>query len=133
MILGSFGLAKNDLLILDKLSLSAVTSSNMNFNTSNIRTETNATKAMDSLSSAIDKLVTIRGRVGSVQNRLQVAFDHLNSQIEGINKGISTLRDADLAEEFAEMTKRQVLVQGAAAMIGQANLIPQSVLTLLQQ
>jgi len=90
-------------------------------------------KAMDSLSSAIDKLVTIRGRVGAVQNRLEVAFDHLNSHIESINGGIATLRDADMAEEFAELTKKQVLVQGAAAMIGQANLMPQSVLTLLQQ
>ena len=97
------------------------------------RTETSATKAMDSLSLAIDKLLTVRGRVGAVQNRLEVAFDHLNSYVEKINGGIATLRDADLAEEFAEMTKRQVLVQGAAAMIGQANLIPQSVLTLLQK
>ena len=116
-----------------ELSLNAVTSSNMNFSTSNISTETSATKAMDSLSLAIDKLVTVRGRVGAVQNRLEIAFDALNSHIESINGGIATLRDADLAEEFAEMTKRQVLVQGAAAMIGQANLIPQSVLTLLQQ
>ena len=116
-----------------ELSLNAVTSTTMNFDTSNISTESSATKAMDALSSAIDKLVSVRGRVGAVQNRLEVAFDHLNSQIEKINGGISTLRDADMAEEFAEMTKRQVLVQGAAAMIGQANLIPQSVLTLLQE
>ena len=116
-----------------ELSLNAVTSSNMNFSTSSISTETNAMKAMDALSSAIDKLVSVRGRVGAVQNRLEVAFDHLNSYVEKINGGIATLRDADLAEEFAEMTKRQVLVQGAAAMIGQANLIPQSVLTLLQK
>ena len=116
-----------------ELSLDAVTSSNMNFSTSSIRTETSAMKAMDTLSSAIKKLVTVRGRVGAVQNRLEVAFNHLNSYVEKINGGIATLRDADLAEEFAEMTKKQVLVQGAAAMIGQANLIPQSVLTLLQK
>ena len=116
-----------------ELSLSAVTSSNMNFSTNSISTETGAMKAMDTLSSAIKKLVTVRGRVGAVQNRLEVAFNHLNSYVEKINGGIATLRDADLAEEFAEMTKKQVLVQGAAAMIGQANLIPQSVLTLLQK
>ena len=116
-----------------ELSLDAVTSSQLGFSTSNISTETSATQAMDALSAAVDELVQIRGRVGSVQNRLEIAFDHINNQIEQINGGIATLRDADLASEFAEMTKRQVLVQGAAAMIGQANLIPQSVLTLLQQ
>ena len=125
--------ANNRFNLNQELSLNAVTSSNLNFNTNSISTETNATKAMDALSSAIDTLVSIRGRVGAVQNRLEVAFDNLNAYLENIKGGISTLRDADMAEEFAEMTKRQVLVQGAAAMIGQANLIPQSVLTLLQQ
>jgi flagellin len=49
-----------------------------------------------------------------------------------MNSAISTLRDADFAEEFAGLTRNQILVQGASAMVGQANLIPQSVLTLLQ-
>ena len=90
--------------------------------------------AMASLTSAIEKLAAIRGRVGAAQETL----DHSKSAsgcytLKNLTSAVSTLRDADFAEEFASMTKNQILVQGAASMIGQANLIPQSVLTLLQE
>tara|TARA_B100000949_G_scaffold231642_1_gene244194 strand:+ start:289 stop:1005 length:717 start_codon:yes stop_codon:yes gene_type:complete len=116
-----------------EINLSATTSSNLGFSTDSISTETAALKAMSSLTTAIEKLSAIRGRIGAVQERLQYAKDHLNTSVENLNGAISTMRDADFAEEFAGLTRNQILVQGAAAMIGQANLIPQSVLTLLQE
>ena len=36
-------------------------------------------------------------------------------------------------QELADLTKQQLLVQSAAAMVGQANLVPEGVLLLLQQ
>ena len=116
-----------------EMNLTAVTSSNLKFDTSNISTENAALGAMAKLTTAIEELSNIRGRVGSVQERLQYAHDNLTATVENLNGAISGLRDADFAEEFAGLTRNQILVQGAAAMIGQANLIPQSVLTLLQQ
>jgi flagellin len=116
-----------------EINLSATTSSNLGFGTNSIITETAALTAMSSLTTAMEKLSAIRGRIGAVQERLQYAKDHLNSTVENLNGAISTMRDADFAEEFAGLTRNQILVQGAAAMIGQANLIPQSVLTLLQE
>ena len=116
-----------------EINLSATTSSNLGFGTDSIATETAALKAMSNLTAAIEKLSSIRGRIGAVQERLQYAKDHLNASVENLNGAISTMRDADFAEEFAGLTRNQILVQGAAAMIGQANLIPQSVLTLLQE
>jgi flagellin len=41
------------------------------------------------------------------------------------------MRDADIAHEVAMLTRNQILVQASTAMVGQANLIPQSVLQLL--
>jgi len=116
-----------------EINLSATTSSNLGFSTDSISTDTAALTAMGSLTKAIEELSGIRGRIGAVQERLQHAKDHLNSSVENLNGAISTMRDADFAEEFAGLTRNQILVQGAAAMIGQANLIPQSVLTLLQE
>ena len=116
-----------------EINLSATTSSNLGFSTDSISTNTAALTAMSSLTKAIEELSGIRGRIGAVQERLQYAKDHLNSTVENLNGAISTMRDADFAEEFAGLTRNQILVQGAAAMIGQANLIPQSVLTLLQE
>ena len=45
---------------------------------------------------------------------------------------INTLRDADIAEELADLTKQQLLVQSSSAMVGQANLVPEGILLLLQ-
>ncbi len=115
-----------------ELNLTEVTSSSLNFRTSSITSENEALLAMDSLTEAIDDLIDIRGRVGSVQNRLKRSFNNLQASIEGLTKSVSTIRDADLAEEFATLTQNQILVQAGSAMIGQANLIPQGVLTLLQ-
>jgi flagellin len=116
-----------------KINLTAITSSALGFSTDSIATDTGALTAMASLASAIDKLATIRGRVGAVQETLEYSKAAMASNVENLTGAISTMRDADFAEEFASMTKNQILVQGAAAMIGQANLIPQSVLTLLQE
>jgi len=116
-----------------EINLTAVTSKELGFSTDNITTDTAALKAMNKLTTAIEKLSNIRGRVGGVQERLEYSNDHLNATVENLNGAISTMRDADFAEEFAGLTKNQILVQGAAAMIGQANLIPQAVLSLLQE
>ena len=116
-----------------KINLTAVTSSALGFSTDSIATDTGALTAMANLTTALEKLSTIRGRVGAAQETLDFSKAAMASNVENLTGAISTMRDADFAEEFASMTKNQILVQGAAAMIGQANLIPQSVLTLLQE
>ena len=116
-----------------KINLTAITSSALGFSTDSIATDTGALTAMANLTTAIEKLSTIRGRVGAVQETLDYSKAAMDAHVENLTGAISTMRDADFAEEFASMTKNQILVQGAAAMIGQANLIPQSVLTLLQE
>ena len=116
-----------------KINLTAITSSELGFGTDSIATDTGALRAMANLTTAIEKLSAIRGRVGAVQETLDYSKAAMDAHVENLTGAISTMRDADFAEEFASMTKNQILVQGAAAMIGQANLIPQSVLTLLQE
>ena len=116
-----------------KINLTAITSSALGFSTDSIATNTGALTAMANLTTAIEKLSAIRGRVGAVQETLDFSKGAMDAHVENLTGAISTMRDADFAQEFASMTKNQILVQGAASMIGQANLIPQSVLTLLQK
>jgi flagellin len=116
-----------------EINLTAITSSALGFRTNSIATDTGSLTAMANLTTAIEKLSTIRARVGAAQETLDYSKAAMASNVENLTGAISTMRDADFAEEFASMTKNQILVQGAAAMIGQANLIPQSVLTLLQE
>ena len=114
------------------MNLTAMTSSALNFSTSSISTDNAAVTALDNVNSALEKTSNIRSRVGIIMERMDFAKSNLNNSIEKIGSTIASIRDTDFAEEFASLTTHQVLVQGASAMVGQANLIPQSVLTLLE-
>ena len=81
---------------------------------------------------AISSVTATRGQVGSVQNRLARTISNLNISVENLQAAESQIRDADIAEEVALLTRNQIMVQASTAMVGQANLIPQSVLQLLQ-
>ena len=113
------------------MNLTAMTSRALNFSTSSISTANDGVTALDNVNSALEKTSNIRSRVGIIMERMDFAKSNLNNSIEKIGSTIASIRDTDFAEEFASLTTHQVLVQGASAMVGQANLIPQSVLTLL--
>jgi flagellin len=115
------------------LDVTAVTSQALGIDNESLLNQGDALTAIGALNIAIDSLNEIRGRVGANQNQLVRAQNNLNISIEGLNTALSTIRDADLAVELAALTKNQILVQAGAAMVGQANLTPQSALTLLDQ
>ena len=57
---------------------------------------------------------------------------NLQSISENVSAARARIMDADFAAETAEMTKAQVLQQAGVAMLAQANMLPQAVLSLLQ-
>ena len=116
----------------NELDLTQVSQAAFNLEDSNLTSQGAAFLALNDLTSSIDTLIEIRSRAGSTQIRLTSALNNLNSQIENLTGAVSTIRDADIAEELAGLTKNQILVQAGAAMLGQANLIPQAVLTLFE-
>ena len=69
--------------------------------------------------------------MGAVQNRLARTISNLSTSVENLAAAESQIRDADIAEEVALLTRNQIMVQASTAMVGQANLIPQSILQLL--
>ena len=92
--------------------------------------------AADSLSiveAALDTISGFRASIGATQNRFTRALNKLNVSIENLTAAFSVIKDADIAEELDDLTKQQLLVQSSSAMVGQANLVPEGVLLLLQQ
>ena len=87
--------------------------------------------AVASLDTATDAIITVRAGVAATQNRMTRIINTQATVIENIQAAESQIRDADIAEEIALLTRNQILVESATAMVGQANLIPQSVLQLL--
>ena len=114
------------------LNLTNVGTASLGLSGSNITSQGDAFQALNALTTSIDDLIQARGRVGTTQIRIMHAFDNLKVQEENLTAAVSTIRDADLAEELTSLTKNQLLVQSAVAMVGQANLNPQAALTLLE-
>jgi flagellin len=116
----------------EKINLTAVTSSALSIDSLSVLTPDEALTALDGISTAIGDVTATRGQVGAVQNRLMRSISNLSISIENLSAAESQIRDADIAEEVALLTRNQIMVQASTAMVGQANLIPQSVLQLLQ-
>ena len=108
-----------------------IDSTGLGLATLDVLTSTNATGSLATLNSAIDTVVSNRGNLGAVQNRLRFAFDHLGITTENLSAAKSQIEDVDFATEMAAFTKNQILVQAATAMLAQANILPQAVLQLL--
>ena len=114
------------------LNLTNVGTASLGLSGSNITSQGDAFQALNALTTSIDDLIQARGRVGTTQIRIMHAFDNLKVQEENLTAAVSTIRDADLAEELTSLTKNQLLIQSGVAMVGQANLNPQAALTLLE-
>jgi len=114
-----------------EINLEAISSTNLEIHTLSVTGAAQALTALDVINDAISSVTATRGKVGAVQNRLTRSIANLSVSVENLTAAESSIRDADIAEEVAELTRNQILVQTATAMVGQANLIPQSVLQLL--
>jgi flagellin len=81
---------------------------------------------------AISNVAKLRGFLGAVQaDAIEPNIVSLGVSIENLSASLSDLRDLDFAEETANFTKTQILFQSGIAVLASANLIPQSILTLL--
>jgi flagellin len=84
------------------------------------------------IEAAIKKVNAARASYGAKQNRLESTVRNLKTTAENLQAAESRIRDADMAEEMSTFTKYSILVQAGTAMLAQANMAPQSVLSLLQ-
>ena len=115
----------------EQVDLKAVNASSLLIAKLSLTTAAGALTALDIINNAVSSVTQSRGKVGAVQNRLVRTISNLSVSIENLQAAESAIRDADIAEEVALLTRHPILVQAATAMVGQANLIPQSVLQLL--
>ena len=80
---------------------------------------------------AIEKVATLAGEFGSVQDRLQYTQSNQAIYGENLSAAQSSLVDANMAAEMSNFTKAQVLQQADVAILAQANSLPQAVLKLV--
>ena len=115
-----------------EVALEAMTSTGLSIHELSVTSADAALTALEQMNTSIGMITQGRGKIGAVQNRLIRTISTISIAVENLSAAESAIRDADIAEEVALLTRNQILVQAATAMVGQANLIPQSVLQLLQ-
>jgi|NOAtaT_6_FD_contig_121_377297_length_1021_multi_7_in_0_out_0_1 flagellin len=85
-----------------------------------------------SSSSSLDAINTALTAIGAGQNRLEFTIQNVKAAVVNVKAAESVIRDVDMAEEMANFTKNNILVQAAQAMLAQANQGTQSILQLLR-
>jgi flagellin len=100
--------------------------------TLSVATKDGAKDALAMLDTAIQATSTSRAQLGATQNRLQVTVANLQSANTNLSAANSRIRDVDVAEESANMTKNNILSQAGVAVLAQANQLPSMALSLLR-
>lgn len=97
-----------------------------------ISTVEGANVAMAIVDSALNTVNAQRAKFGAIQSRFGSTIANLSTNVENLTAARSRIRDADFAMETAELTRAQILQQAGVAMLAQANVSPQNVLSLLK-
>ena len=83
----------------------------------------------------MDKMVAVvdsqRADLGALQNRLESSIRNQSNVAANEADARSRIRDADFAEESANLSQQSIIQQAAASMLMQANTRPQLGLSLL--
>ena len=133
---GVLHVGPNDDLITDEIivTIGSITTGGLGINGTNCipLTQTDAVAAISSLDFALDSVNKLRAELGAKTNRLEHALNNQENQEQNMQAAESVIRDTDFAAETTTFTRNQILQQSSTAMLSQANMIPQSVLSLLQ-
>jgi flagellin len=106
--------------------------SDLNISTLTITDSADAIDAVATLKEAVASLGGIQSSIGSAENNLQFAITLAQSQLVNTKSAESRIRDANVAEEAANMTRYNILTQSGIAALSQANQSSSSVLALLR-
>jgi flagellin len=104
----------------------------LNDSASTVSAQVSARSALDAVKLAISSLTTSRGTLGAAESRLSVAITNLSVARENFKAAESQIRDVDVAEEAANLTRLNILQQAGASVLAQANQQPSLALSLLQ-
>jgi len=88
--------------------------------------------ALSVIDTALKTVSTERAKYGAAMNRLENTTSNLQTIRLNLSAANSRIRDVDVAEETATLSRSQVLSQAGAAILAQANQAPQLAMGLLR-
>ena len=97
-----------------------------------ISTQPGAAAAITTITNAVAALGSAQAAVGKSENVLNYALNLASTQLTNEASSESQIRDADLAQQAANLTKAQIMEQAGVAALAQANSAPLNILALLK-
>ena len=88
-------------------------------------------KSTTYIDNALESVLETRAAIGSNITRIGLTQEKVVTFNENLTATVSRIRDVDVADESARFAKYNILVQSGAAMVAQANLLPQNALRLI--
>ena len=113
-------------------TIQSVMAADLGLGSLSIATQDGAALAVTATAAAVETLGASQAKIGALQNRLQFAIGLAQSQLVNTKAAESRIRDANVAEESANMTRYNILTQSGIAALAQANNSSSSVLSLLR-
>lgn len=122
---------------IDRLSFDAskadANSAALGVNLTTVADKASAQNSLAAIDEAIVAVSATRADFGAMQNRLQSTINNLSISLENMAAANSRIRDVDVAEETAEMTKQNILMSAGTSVLAQANNTSKQALQLLNQ
>lgn len=122
---------------IDRLSFDAskadANSAALGVNLTSVADKASAQNALSAIDSAIVSVSAMRADFGAIQNRLQSTISNLAVSMENMSAANSRIRDVDVAEETAELTRNNILLNAGTSVLAQANATSQTALSLLNK
>jgi flagellin len=122
---------------IDRLSFDAskadANSAALGINLTSVADKASAQNSLAAIDTAIVSVSAMRADFGAIQNRLQSTIGNIAISTENLSAANSRIRDVDIAEETAEMTKNNILLQAGTSVLAQANQTSNTALSLLNK
>jgi flagellin len=122
---------------IDRLSFDAskadANSAALGINLTSVADKASAQNSLSAIDQAIVSVSAMRADFGAIQNRLQSTVNNIAVSVENMSAANSRIRDVDVAEESAEMTMNNILLQAGTSVLAQANQTSNVALGLLNK
>ena len=129
------GTASGDTLNVANTTFTAATTTGLGMATAIATAFATSTAAGTFLTECDTAITDLTGRltdIGANQNRLTSIASSLEVQQSNLTSAVSTIRDANVAQESAAYVSSQILQSASATLLVQANSAPQIALTLIK-
>lgn len=112
--------------------VAATTATSKAINGLSISNVSGANDAIQTIDYGLTQVGKTRGGIGAVQNRFVSVIASISVASENLSAARSRIQDADVAQETANLTRSQILIQAGVAVLAQANQLPSVALSLLK-